>query len=114
MAKRPAPKRPFQRNEVRIPPASAAAPIARSARPLRARSDVFDPSKYPNLGSNPALERALFIQRRLMSGMGRDEAAALADERFGPLVPRPRAAQGKTRARHRAAPHKAPARKAHA
>lgn len=46
-----------------------------------------DPEKYPGLGKNPALERALRIQQALDAGKPRDEAVRLANEAMGKRAP---------------------------
>lgn len=46
-----------------------------------------DPERFPNLRSNPALERALRIQQALAQGRPRDEAVRLAEQAMGPRAP---------------------------
>ncbi len=89
-----------------VAPLPRLTPLAadKAKRPYRGRSEVFDPSRFPNLGANPALERALFIQRRLAAGLDRAAAVAEADERFGPLVRPASAAKRQRPTRRRKAP----------
>ncbi len=77
------------------PPRDEAAAVT---RPARRRPESFEPDKYPNLGSNRSLERALRIHRAVAAGMTRDEATAYAEDEMDP-PPRGRPAFYRTSAK---------------
>lgn len=82
-------------------------------RTLRPPALSVDPEKYPRLGSNPALERALRIRQAMDKGMPRDEAVALAAQAMGPRAPvmmrsRPASPRGEAKARKPAKARPAP------
>jgi hypothetical protein len=69
----------------------------RKAPPSRARAAPLrvDPEKYPNVSTNPGLERALRIRQALDQGRPRDEAVRLADEAMGRAPAKPAAVRPK-------------------
>lgn len=66
-------------------------PVRKSApsRQIRPPSLQVDAEKYPNLATNPPLERALRIRQELEKGRPREEAVALADAAMGRKPPAP-------------------------
>lgn len=64
-----------------------APPEARPERPKPTKAEVVA-ERFPNLDKNPALRRALAIHRALSAGKSREEAEALADEKYGPRAPK--------------------------
>ncbi|MFA5944125.1 MAG: hypothetical protein WC876_06640 [Candidatus Thermoplasmatota archaeon] len=74
----------------------------RPTRNIRSPSLSVDPEKYPNLGINPALERALRIMRAEAQGKTHEEAVQVADQAMGA---RPKRNRGPSKAHKQASGH---------
>ena len=59
----------------------------RPQRPKPTKAEMVA-ERFPNLDKNPALRRALAIHRAILNGKSREEAEAMANEKYGPRAPK--------------------------